>query len=97
MADITFTAELRTTSGSAEAGRLRVAGKVPAVLYGKGIDSPISLAVDHRELRNTFNDRAVRELPFTLVVDGVSRTVKIQDIQRDPVKGTAAHVDFMTV
>lgn len=97
MADITFTAELRTTSGSASAGRLRAEGKIPAVLYGKGISAPISLAVDHRELRNTFNDRAVRELPFTLVVEGVSRNVKIQDVQRDPVRGSAAHVDFMVV
>ena len=95
MADITFNAEVRTTSGSRSAGRLRAAGKVPAVLYGKGIQTPISLAVDHRELRNTFNDRSVREKPFTLVVDGVSREVKIQDIQRDPVRGSAAHVDFV--
>jgi large subunit ribosomal protein L25 len=96
MADITFNAELRTAVGSAAGRRLRLAGKIPAVLYGKGIAEPISLALDHRELRNTFNDRAVRELPFTLVVGGVSRQVKIQDIQRDPVRGTAAHVDFIT-
>jgi large subunit ribosomal protein L25 len=97
MADITFTAELRTSTGSADAGRLRASGKIPAVLYGKGITTPLSLFVDHRELRNTFNDRAVRELPFTLVIGGVSRAVKIQEIQRDPVRGSAAHVDFITV
>jgi large subunit ribosomal protein L25 len=97
MAAITFNAELRTSTGSADAGRLRAAGKIPGVLYGKGIAEPISLFVDHRELRNTFNDRAVRALPFTLVLDGVSREVKIQDIQRDPVRGSAAHVDFLVV
>ena len=97
MADITFTAELRTSTGSADAGRLRASGKIPAVLYGKGVDTPISLYVDHRELRNTFNDRSVREQPFTLVVGGVSREVKIQEIQRDPVRGSAAHVDFMAL
>jgi ribosomal protein L25 (general stress protein Ctc) len=48
-------------------------------------------------VRNAFNDRTVRELPFTLVVDGVSHNVKIQDIQRDPVKGGAAHLDFIIV
>lgn len=97
MSELTIAAEVRTSSGSADAGRLRAAGKLPAVLYGKGIASPISLVVDHREIRNAFPDRASRTKSFTLVVDGTSHTVKIQDVQRDPVRGTAAHLDFMTV
>ncbi len=31
------------------------------------------------------------------VVDGTAHRVRIQEIQRDPVKGTAAHIDFITV
>jgi len=96
MSDITLAAELRTATGSGPVGRLRAASRVPGVLYGKGA-APVSVSVDHRELRNTFNDRANREKTFTLVLEGKSHTVKIQDIQRDPVRNTALHVDFLLV
>ncbi len=97
MSEITLVAELRTALGSANAGRLRATGKLPAVVYGKGLDAPLPIAVDHREIRHAFNNRANRELPFTLVVGGVNHTVKIQEIQRDPVRGSAAHLDFIIV
>ena len=97
MSEITLNAEVRTALGSANSGRLRASGKLPAIVYGKGLAAPVAITVDHREVRNAFNDRTVRELPFTLVVDGVSHNVKIQDIQRDPVKGGAAHLDFIIV
>jgi large subunit ribosomal protein L25 len=97
MSEITLNAELRTALGSANAGRLRATGKLPAVVYGKGLDTPLSIVVDHREIRHAFNNKANRELPITLVVNGVSHSVKLHQIQRDPVKGGAAHLDFMTV
>ena len=97
MSDLTLAAARRDTTGSGPSGRLRLDGRIPAVLYGKGIDTPISLTVDHREVRHAFQDKANRLLTFTLTVDGTPHQVKIQEIQRDPVRNTAAHIDFITV
>ena len=97
MSELTLAAELRTAIGSAPTGRLRASGKLPAVLYGKGIEKPISITVDHREIRHAFNDAKNRTQIFTLTVDGAPYKVKIQEIQRDPVRNTAAHIDFITV
>lgn len=96
MSQITLAAEQRNTKGSGPAGRLRATGKIPAVLYGKGLEAT-SITVDHREVRHAFNDRANRAVPFTMTLDGASYTVKIQDIQRSPRDNTAMHIDFVTV
>jgi large subunit ribosomal protein L25 len=96
MADITLNAELRTELGSPAAGRLRAAGKLPAVIYGKGI-TPISIVLDHHETSVALNTTAKRAETFTLVLDGTSHTVKIQEIQRDPVRRNARHLDLMIV
>lgn len=96
MSEITLQAEQRSIHGSGPVSRLRLEGKLPAVLYGKGMETQ-SITVDHREVRHAFNDSANRANPFTLVLDGKSHTVKLQAIQRHPVKNTAVHIDFMVV
>jgi large subunit ribosomal protein L25 len=96
MADITLTAELRTGTGSADAGRLRAAGKLPAVVYGKGM-APTSIVLDHHQVSLAFKTTASRSDQFTLMLDGKSHNVKIQEIQRDPVKRSARHLDLIVV
>ncbi len=96
MPDITLNAELRTESGSAAAGRMRAAGRIPGVVYGKGV-AAVSISVDHRELRNAFNTSAKRTEEFNLVLGGTTHRVKIQELQRSPLKSAAVHVDFMVV
>ncbi len=96
MSDITLSAELRTGNGSALAGRMRVAGRVPGVVYGQGVETR-SISVDHRELRNTFSTSAKRAEEFNLVLDGVTHRVRIQELQRSPLNSQARHVDFLIV
>jgi large subunit ribosomal protein L25 len=96
MPDITLNAELRTERGSAASGRMRLAGRIPGVVYGKGLES-ISVSVDHRELRNTFSSSAKRAEEFNLVLDGATHRVRIQELQRDPLKSSARHIDFKIV
>jgi large subunit ribosomal protein L25 len=96
MADITLNAELRTGTGSADAGRLRAAGKLPAVVYGKGM-TPVSIILDHHQVSLAFKTTESRSQHFTIVLDGKSHEVKIQEIQRDPVKRSARHLDLMVV
>jgi large subunit ribosomal protein L25 len=96
MADITLTAELRPLTGSAASGRLRAAGKLPAVVYGSEM-APTSIFLDHHQVSLAFKTTASRSDEFTLVLEGVSHKVKIQEIQRDPVKRSARHLDLKVV
>jgi large subunit ribosomal protein L25 len=89
----TLTGEPRTPAGSRDNGRLRRTGRVPGVLYGGG-DAPVHFSVDARELRIALqHSTAVIEL----TVEGASTPAQLKDVQRDPVRGDAWHVDFLRV
>ncbi len=95
-ADITLNAELRTDLGSAASGRMRAAGTLPAVIYGKG-GPTVTVSIDHLEFRRLFQRPEAREEEFNLVVNGTAERVRIQELQRDPVRNFARHIDFIRV
>ena len=90
------TATTGRVTGSRPSGRLREEGQLPGVIYGKGIE-PTPLHVDYAELRDALKGAAGLNTIFTLVVDGTENTVIIRDIQRDAIKRTVAHADFLRV
>jgi large subunit ribosomal protein L25 len=94
--DITLTAETGRPRGSGAAGRLRRAGKIPAVVYGLGGD-PVPVAVEWAELRRTLTTDAGLNALIHLDVDGEQNLTIIKDLQRDPLKRTVTHVDFLRV
>src|SRR4051794_9267492 len=96
MEEVTLTADLGRPIGTRPARRLRAAGKVPAVLYGHGID-PQALAIDARELRNALTGEAGLNALITLKVDSDSHLAMARHLQRHPVKGSVDHVDFVIV
>jgi large subunit ribosomal protein L25 len=96
MEEVTITADLGRPIGTRPARRLRAAGKVPAVLYGHGID-PQALAIDARELRNALTGEAGLNALITLKVDSDSHLAMARHLQRHPVKGSVDHVDFVIV
>lgn len=96
MAEITLQAETGRPSGTSASKRLRREGKIPAVLYGHGID-PLSIAVDGRELRHALTGDAGTNALLSLAVDGTNHLAMAKVLQRDPVRGTVNHVDFLIV
>ncbi|HSH62164.1 MAG TPA: 50S ribosomal protein L25 [Acidimicrobiales bacterium] len=94
--EITLPVEVGRVTGSRSSGRLRAAGKIPAVIYGHGTD-PVSVAVDGRALRSALTTDAGLNALLDLQVDGASHLTVARDIQRDPVRGTVIHVDFQIV
>ncbi len=96
MEEVTITADLGRPIGSRPARRLRASGKVPAVLYGHGID-PVALAVDARDLRTALTGEAGLNALITLKVDSDSHLAMARHLQRHPVKGSVDHVDFVIV
>src|SRR3954452_16078232 len=96
MPDITLASEPRTDLGSRPAGRLRREGKVPAVVYGLGIDS-VSITVPARELQHILAGEAGANSLITLDVDGKSVLTLARQIHRHPTKGVLMHVDFVRI
>ena len=96
MAEITLKAESGRTSGTPASKRLRREGKIPAVVYGHGMD-PLPISVDGRELRHALTGDSGLNALLTLKVGGESHLAMAKVLQRDPVRGTVTHVDFLVV
>ena len=96
MAEIALAAEVGRTTGSRAAGRLRAAGKIPGVIYGHGT-SPTPVAVDGRALRNALTTEAGLNALLELQLDGTNHLTMAREIQRDPVRHSVVHVDFVIV
>jgi large subunit ribosomal protein L25 len=79
------------------ARRVRVSGKIPAVVYGAGQDS-VAVAVDPRVITKILHSDSGHNTIFDLNVTG-SALVKamIVDWQREPIKGNLLHIDLKRI
>ena len=93
MSEQKLTAELRTEFGKGFARRARMAGQIPAVIYGHGAE-PIHINLPGRA--TTLAVRVSNAL-LAIDVDGEQHLTLVKDIQRDPVKQIIEHVDLQTV
>ncbi len=96
MSETVLTAEVGRRAGSSDSRRLRTEGKIPAVVYGHGMD-PISVSVDRRELRQALSGASGMNTILDLTVDGTVYPSLIKDVQRHPVKRSVQHIDFIQV
>ena len=96
MDEVSLVAEVGRVKGSSEARRLRLAGKVPGVLYGHGID-PIDVAVGSRELRTALTSDSGLNALISLDVGGKNHLAMARQLQRHPVRRSIDHVDFVVV
>lgn len=69
---------------------------MPAVLYGHGVD-PQSVAVDRKALRTALHQEAGLNALISLDVDGKVHLAMARQLQRDAIRGTVSHVDFVIV
>jgi large subunit ribosomal protein L25 len=96
MADITLVAEQRPEKGSRPSGRLRRAGKVPAVIYGLDSDT-LMVTVPARDLGHILSGESGANTLITLKVDGDDVLTLARQIQRHPTRGELMHVDFIRI
>jgi len=87
--------EVREETGKGICRRLRTAGRVPAVVYGKGMEA-VSVSVGVRELSEAIAGEGGRNHILTLACAGElnGQNVIVADLLRDPLKGTPRHVDL---
>lgn len=83
--------KLRSATGKGVCRRLRAEGKIPGNILEKAKSTPIEL--ESRLLSKAWKSGK----QFSLNLDGQERMVKIQELQINPVKRTALHVDLMYV
>ena len=86
-------AEARSQFGKGAARKLRVAGKVPAVVYGHGAE-PMHVSVPAHEMMLVA--RRANAL-LELKLDEGKKLVLVKDVQRDPVRQVIEHVDMVEV
>lgn len=96
MSDITLATEPRSERGSRPSGRLRRAGKVPAVVYGLGSDA-LAVTVPARELQHILTGESGANTLITLDVEGESVLTLARQIHRHPTRGEFVHVDFVRI
>lgn len=95
--DITVTAEPRPSRGKNEAKRQRVAGTIPAVVYGAGGDS-VPVTVNPKELRKILNSVTGLNTIFNLAVkDGETTPVMVIAKQVHPIKDHLLHIDLKRI
>jgi large subunit ribosomal protein L25 len=96
MADNKLVADKREGTGKGVARKLRAAGRVPAVLYGVGVEST-ALSVDAKDLFHLLHTGAGTNVLVDLDVDGKAHLALPRDVQRDHIRARYVHVDFLAV
>ena len=96
--EATLEAVKRNTFGNNEAGRLRRAGQIPAVLYGGDSREGVSLAVDPKALSKILHSKSGANTLISLKLEGAGDTrVLVKEYQIDPVGHRLLHADFYKV
>ena len=96
MTETILSAESGRATGSSATRRLRSQGRIPAVVYGMGMD-PKSISVDRRDLRAALSGPSGLNTILDLEVDGETFPSIIKDVQRHPVRLNIEHLDFIQV
>jgi large subunit ribosomal protein L25 len=89
----TLHATKRETSGTRACRRMRLEGKVPAVLYGRKKEA-LSLQVDMEELVEALRKRTRM---FELQLDKQTDTVLLKAVQYDSFGDVIVHADFVRI
>ncbi len=91
-------AQMREGRGKGPARQLRMAGRVPAVLYGRDMEA-VHISVDAREAERLFHSISVDNTIVDLQVEGEKDAYRtlVREIQVHPYKASLIHVDFLRI
>jgi len=94
----TLAASPRDGTGKGVARKLRAVGQVPAVVYGKDVES-IHLVVDAREAEHLFQGISVGSTIVDLKIEGEKKPVStlVREVQVHPFRPALIHIDFMRI
>ena len=93
---VSLAAQHRDTTGKGPARQMRMAGRIPAVVYGRGRD-PESLSVSAAEVDKLLAGHATASTVISLAINGNPVEVLIRDVQRHPLHRDITHLDFYEI
>lgn len=100
MERVVLLAEVREKTGKSVARKLRLAGKIPAILYGKH-RPPTPLAIERKHLLEVLHTAAGRNVLIDLQIqrdgDVETATVMLKELQRDLFGREVIHADLVAV
>lgn len=90
--------EIRTSTGKGISRKLRAAGRIPGIVYGRGVE-PIAVSLEPKALSDAIAGEGGLNNLITLECTGAldKVVVIVSDIQRDVLKKTPEHVDLHRV
>ncbi|KAG9550769.1 hypothetical protein KCV01_g23239, partial [Aureobasidium melanogenum] len=91
-----LSATSRKIEGKGASRRLRIAGYVPAIVYGAG-DAPQAIQVLHNDILLGSRFESFYSSVIDLTVDGKLQKVLIKDWQKHPFKQLMLHMDFQRI
>jgi large subunit ribosomal protein L25 len=90
-----FTAFERTLQGTGASRRLRLANKVPGIVYGAGTASMIEL--DHNALYHALKKEGFHSSILSMKLGEKTEQVLLRDFQMHPFRQIVLHIDFQRV
>jgi large subunit ribosomal protein L25 len=88
--------EARVPGKKGASHKLRAAGRIPVVCYGRHIDA-VSASIDPADLSKVLSTDFGPNIVFSFDCDGTKRDVMVKSVQRDPVSRRILHADFYCV
>jgi large subunit ribosomal protein L25 len=95
VSEVRLAAEPRTEFGKGAARRTRRAGKIPAVLYGHGID-PLHVALPALEFARVMREQGSNAV-LSLDLEGRPRLALTKTVTVHPIRRYIEHVDLLIV
>src|SRR5262245_34223919 len=96
MKSVPLTAYPRTLGRRGGSKKLREAGRIPAVIYGRQT-TPQNLEVDRKSLEDLIHHSASENMLVDLAVDKDTRPKRlalVQEVQHHALSGKVLHIDF---
>ncbi|OYU28365.1 MAG: 50S ribosomal protein L25/general stress protein Ctc [Burkholderiales bacterium PBB2] len=90
-----FTAFDRKLQGTGASRRLRIAGRVPGIVFGAG--EPANIELDHNALFHALKKEAFHSTILEMELNGAVTQVLLRDFQLHPYKPQVLHADFQRV
>ena len=90
-----FTAFERNLQGTGASRRLRIAGRVPGIVFGAG--APANIELDHNALFHALKKEAFHSTILEMELNGAVTQVLLRDFQVHAYKQLVLHADFQRV
>jgi large subunit ribosomal protein L25 len=96
MQRVTLQAEKRVKQTRGDNGKLRAAGRVPAVIYGPEVEGSLPISIDEKEFV-LLSRKGVNSLLFDLTFQGHHYSALVKELQLHVITKKVQHIDFYSV